>query len=96
MGKTLNDLHLSDQPLRSAQPIDPRETAWYQLAQEIDSMLGSMDYDWAEGTLSDIKETIERTQHVSVGQRNAVENIANARRSRERSRRYEGFGGRRW
>lgn len=97
MGKALDDLNLSDQPLppppTPAPPVDPRSTDWYQLQQEIDELLLTGRYDWAADTLNDIRATVERMGQVTTGQRNAVANIENSRRNGG-SRRYEGF--RRW
>ena len=45
MGKSLDDLPLSDQPL--PQPQDVRETAWFRFCQEIDDLILSDDYAWA-------------------------------------------------
>lgn len=93
-GKTLEELGLTDAPIRSPEPLDPRETAWYRFAREIDELLGTGQFEWAATTLSDIAETVEKTHQVSEGQRRAVQNIETARR-RGRSggygRRYEGF-----
>lgn len=96
MGKTLNDLKLSDQPitLPALPPIDPRGTDWYRFSREIDDLLATGAYQWAQDTLTDLQETVERLQRVSDGQRRAVANIK-ARASRPArgfNRRYEGFG----
>jgi hypothetical protein len=98
MGKSLNDLQLSDAPLTAAKPVDPRSTDWYRFCREIDDLLATGRYTWAEDTLTGIQETVERLQRVSEGQRRAVATIE-ARgdaQPRRGSRRYEGFGGRRW
>lgn len=89
MGKRPEDLPINDRPIRVPDPIDPRDTEWYQFMQQIESMIGSGDFTWAEGTLSDIRDTVERTQHVTIGQRNAIDNIEQARTNKG-SRRYEG------
>jgi hypothetical protein len=97
MGKRPEDLNLNDQPhpppAKPGPAIDPRDTDWYRFSQEIDDLLYSGSYTWAEDTLTDIKATVERTQSVSPAQRRAVENIENARSNRG-SRRGEGH--RRW
>jgi hypothetical protein len=96
MGKKVEDLALTDQPLPvppTTVPVDPRDTDWYRFAEEISELLYSGSYEWASDTLTDIKATVERTQSVSDGQRRAVENIENARSGRG-SRRGEGH--RRW
>jgi hypothetical protein len=97
-GKRLDDLKLSDAPLTSAKPLDPRSTAWYRFSKEIDDLLATGRYTWAEDTLTGIQETVERTEVVSEGQRRAVTNIEarGDEQQRRGSRRYEGFGGRRW
>ena len=94
MGKSLDDLPLNDQPLRPAQPVDVRETAWYQFVQEIADLLSSSDFYWAANTLTGIQESVEKFQSVTEGQRRAVRNIAGARQGRAdgwSKRRYEGF-----
>lgn len=45
--------------------------------REIDDLLDSGEYDWAEETLSGIRTTVERTERATEGQRRAVDNIAN-------------------
>lgn len=90
MGKTLDQLQLSDAPLRRIEPIDPRETDWYRFARDIDDLLATGLYAWAESTLLDIQETVERIHQVTIGQRRAVSNIE-AARGRGGSRRYEGY-----
>lgn len=98
MGKSLDELNLNDQPIRIPATKDPRDTDWYRFAREIDDLLATGQYTWAESTLQDIQTTVEQRQAVTVGQRQAVENIERARSSRSDrrggSRRYEGFGGR--
>jgi hypothetical protein len=99
MSKSLDQLNLSDQPIRTPAPIDPRDTDWYRFAREIDDLLATGEYTWAEETLTDIQTTVERIQTVTQGQRHAVANIEAARQGRRdgpRGRRYEGFPGRRW
>jgi hypothetical protein len=93
MGKSPDDLPLDDQPLRPAQPVDARKTAWYQFVQEIADLLASGDYDWASGTLTGIQQSVEQYQSVTEGQRRAVRNIAGARKRVDEwgKRRYEGF-----
>lgn len=90
MGKRLEDLHLTDQPLTPPAPSDPRGTDWYRFTQDIEDLLTAGEHTWAADTLLDIQQTVERTQRVTEGQRAAVDNIGNARRNR----RYEGH--RRW
>lgn len=96
MGKTLEQLGLTDTPIAKAEPIDPRGTDWYRFSEEIDELLATGQYTWAETTLTDIQATVNRTHSVSDGQRRAVQNIETAR-SRSRTggygRRYEGYGG---
>lgn len=95
-GKKLDDLDLSDAPLPT-EPDDPREAGWYQALQEIDDLLSTGKYTWAQDTLSDIRDTIERTKRVSDGQQRAIANIKTRGERPERGRggrRYEGFDGR--
>jgi len=95
MGKTVDDLNLSDDPIRTPKPVDPRTTDWYRFSEEIDSLLSTGRYTWAESTLTDIKETVERIKTVTQAQRNAVANIE-AAGLRGSSRRYEGYSRRRY
>lgn len=89
MGKSIDDL-----PLDPA-PRDDRDSDWYRFLITIDDLLATGKYDWAEASLSGIRETVERYHRVTDGQRKAVANIE---ASRERAdgwrRRGEGFGGR--
>ena len=95
MGKSPDDLNLSDAPLVRAQPVDVRETEWYQFQQEIDELLESGTADWARDTLKGIAHSVEQFQRVTPGQRQAVRNIGAARgRADGWRRRYDGFGGR--
>jgi len=96
MGKRLEDLQLTDDPIRPLAPIDPRDTDWYRFSKDIDDLLATGHYTWAESTLTDIQATVERIHQVTEGQRRAVRNIEAAsgpggRGSRWGSRRYEGF-----
>ncbi len=95
-GKRLEDLDLSDAPLPtpSTAPSDPRRSDWYRFSQEIDDLLATGRYAWAQDTLTDIQATVEKTERVTEGQQRAVKHIESARseeRERGRSRRYEGF-----
>ena len=92
MGKRLEDLNLSDEPIRPVAPQDPRETAWYQFARQIDDLLASGDYEWAHDTLTGIQESVEKYCTVTEGQKRAVRNIEEGLNSR----RYDGFRRRRW
>jgi hypothetical protein len=89
MGKTPDQLNLNDGSIRPAKAIDPRDTDWYKFGVEIDDLLATGDYTWAEDTLRDIQTTVTQRQCVTVGQRQAVDNIEKARR--RNSRRHEGF-----
>jgi len=101
-GKKLDDLKLADVPIAPPDPgppIDPRGTAWYRFSQEIDDLLATGRYTWAQDTLTGIQQTVEARQGVTDQQRRAVANIEARGEDRSRewgSRRYEGFGGRRW
>lgn len=88
-GKRIEDLKLRDEG-------DPRDTEWYRFSKDIEDLLSTGEYTWAEDTLRDIQLTVEQTQHVTDRQRQAVDNIEAARRDqpeprRGGSRRYEGF-----
>ena len=93
MGKHPDDLPLDDAPLVSPEPIDVRDTEWYQFQQEIDELLESGRADWAADTLKGIAQSVEQYQSVTEGQKRAVRNIAAARKRADgwSKRRYEGF-----
>lgn len=90
-GKDLNDLKLD--PNSHDEP-DPRGTDWYRFSEDIQDLLATGRYTWAEDTLQAIAVTVEQTKRVTDGQRRAVNNIeAGANRPSRGSyrRRYEGF-----
>jgi len=89
MGKRIDDLPLDDTPLDDPAP-DPRGTAWYRFIEEIDDLLATGQYTWAEDTLRSIAQTVEEHKWVTPGQRQAVANIE-AGAYKGRRRRYEGF-----
>lgn len=103
MGKRIDDLlKLDDRPIgerpveardpRKIEPADDlRDQPWFQFVGEIDELLNDDDYHWSFETLSGIRETVERTQRVTEGQRRA---LANIKQGGARTRRYEGFRGR--
>ena len=90
MGKRIDQLKLDDTPIVAPDP-DLRAQPWYQFSLEIDDLLGTGQYTWAEPTLHDIQLTVERTKAVTEGQRKAVQNIEDGI-YKSRGRRYEGFG----
>jgi hypothetical protein len=101
VGKSLDQLAITDAPItvtdRAPRSTDPRETEWYQTSQEIDQLLATGRYTWAEETLHSIQASIERLERVTPGQKRALLNIENAVADRERGRgrrRYEGFSSR--
>lgn len=55
--------------------------SFQETLEEIESMLNDDNhhYAWAFDTLDGIKETIERTQHVTEKQRRAITNIGKKR-----------------
>lgn len=73
-GKSLNDLALSDAPIHPV-ATDPRSSEWYRFCRDIDDLLATGKVTYAESTLTDIQQTVERTQWVTEGQRKAVDNI---------------------
>lgn len=48
---------------------------WKEILQKIEKMVDSGDYEWADETLLGIGETIEDTEYVTDGQREAIQNI---------------------
>lgn len=94
MGKTIDDLTtLDDTPLAPdlATDRDPRPTNWYRFIGDIDDLLATGQYTWAEESLRGIQETVGRTKRVTDGQRLAVDHIERAGERRRGSRRYEGW-----
>lgn len=95
-GRRLDELNLGDQPLSVPKAEDPRSTDWYRFTTDIQDLLATGKFTWAERTLQEIAVTVEQTQRVTDDQRRAVNNIEEAaERSRYRpgsgSRRYEGW-----
>lgn len=92
----LNPNQLSDQSITPTEPTDPRATDWYRFSQDIEDLLATGRYTFAEDTLRGIQTTVEKTKRVSDGQRRAVKNIEDSRLKSDRgvergwSRRYEG------
>lgn len=85
---------LPDDPLQQPDHEDIRSTSWFQFAEEIEELLATGRYSWAEDTLEGIKESVQKFRVVTDNQRRAVRNIeAGAARSEGRrgSRRYEGW-----
>lgn len=80
-----------DAPLggSGAEP-DPRGTEWYRFVTDIEDLLATGKYTWAEDTLRSIQQTVELTKRVTDGQRQAVGNIE-AGAYKTHGRRYEGF-----
>lgn len=93
MGKRIEDLPLDDTPIAAdpPQPSDARDAAWYRFSVDIEDMLATGQYRFAQDTLEGIQETVERTQRVTEGQRRAVANIEASREKHKHGRRYEGF-----
>lgn len=85
MGKRLEDLDLTDPPR-------PLNRLVVDFCGEIDELVANDDFTWALDTLLGIRQTVERYQAVTEGQRWAVANIAAAHwRPDGGRRRYEGF-----
>ena len=97
MGKHFDDLPLDDTPItpppepKDPSPIDARDTGWYKFIVEIEDLLATGHYAFAQETLEGIQESVERSRRVTPGQRQAVANIEASHEKRTRSRRYEGF-----
>ena len=53
---------------------------WEDLSVQIDEMLDDGRYDWAEDTLTGIKDWIDTQEHCTDGQRDAINNIERALR----------------
>lgn len=67
-------LHGIGSPMQNA----PSESEAVKFLAWIDDMLESGEYDWAEQTLSGIRETVEGSGMVTDRQQRAVDNIENA------------------
>jgi hypothetical protein len=95
VGKRIDDLPLDDTPISvapSAESTDVRDADWYRFSTDIDDLLATGEYTWAEPTLTDIQATVEKTRRVTEGQRRAIANIEAARHGSRSRRRYEGYG----
>lgn len=98
---SIDDLPFDDKPLTAEQgrPADDlRNRIAFRFISDIENLLATGEYTWAETTLRGIQETVERTGRVSDAQRRAVTSIETARERQKavrrdgmRGRRYEGF-----
>ena len=96
-GKSLDELKLDDTH-RPSDP-DPRGTDWYRFSQEIEDLLATGKYTFAEETLRGIQVTVEKSKRVTDGQRRAVKNIEDSKTKYDKPfynttgwrRRYEGY-----
>lgn len=96
MGKRIEDLPLDDTPISRPEPDpDPRGAPWYRFVCEIEDLLATGEYTWAEDTLRSIQHTVDEQHWVTEGQKRAVANIeaghARGQLKRRSSRRYEGW-----
>jgi hypothetical protein len=94
-GKSLDELNLKLDTLASPASTnpDPRAQEWYRFSLDIENLLATGKYTWAEDTLRGIQQTLERTHHVTAGQKQAVANIERqGEQPRRWGRRYEGYG----
>jgi len=69
---------------RAAVVADIRADAWYRFVIEIDELLATGKYTWAEPTLSGIRQVVECQGRVTANQRRAVKNIEAGRWIRRR------------
>src|SRR5262249_20784368 len=65
----------SERVRRSQESPDSWGAPWYQFSQEIDELLATGKYAWAEDVLLDIQTTVKRTKRVTDGVRLAVANV---------------------
>lgn len=87
MGKSIDDLPLDDREIVPEDLPDRRTSDWYAFLQEIEALLDTGRFTWAQATLEGIHATVEQTRRVSDAQRRAVENIeAGSRKSRGREK----------
>jgi hypothetical protein len=68
---------------------DAREELAARFVDQIENLLATEDFRWAEATLRGIQATVEQTRRVTVEQRIAVARIGT---TPPRSRRWPGFG----
>ena len=104
MGKRLDDL--DDNPLPPRADLAAQEKGAQAFADQIRELEEDETYQFAWGTLVDIRLTVEQTNRATDGQRQAVQNIKDGGDRHQRqlegwnrrggSRRYEGFKGKRW
>ena len=59
---------------------DIRDEEWYPFVTDIDDMVSQQRYQWAEGILRRIRDTIEQTHWVTDAQIQAVVTIQRAER----------------
>ena len=85
MGKRIDELPLDDTPIDAPDP-DDRAAPWSRFLDEIDDLLQTGQFTWAEDTLNGIYDSVRQKRWVTEGQKTAVRNIA-AARSEDRPRR---------
>ena len=56
------------------------DCGWEALIEKIEGMDDSGNFAWAQDTLEGIKETVERMEHCTDRQKEAIANISKARR----------------
>jgi len=62
-------------PQREFDVPDARDEPWSRFIDDINSLLSTGTYTWAEPVLRGIQHTVERTGCVTSGQRQALANI---------------------
>ena len=58
---------------------DLRDADWYQFIVDIDNLLATGRFTWAEATLRDIQRTVTANRSVTPKQRAAVQHIEDSR-----------------
>lgn len=103
MGKRLDDLNLGDSGPSPRDELGIMRRRAAAFLEEVESLLGDGEHDFAYGYLSDLKLTLEKTERVTDAQVQAVENIKAGkvrhdeqmegwrRHERRTGRRYEGW-----
>ena len=95
MAKSLDDLGDLHQPVGS--DLDQARKDAASFVQRCEDLEADCRFSFAYDTIYDIRKTVEETQRVSEGQRQAIDNIeqaGTARDERRSKRRYEGWSGR--
>jgi hypothetical protein len=65
-----------DQQRANDDLLDGRDEAWYRFLNDVDDLLSTGQFGWAEPVLRGMQDTVERHGRVTPTQRRALANIA--------------------